>query len=502
MQRLVSFALTAALAGCLPDQGRVAEGRMDAFGSDASRADVAESDIFAGACALSVAPNPVSFGSVPLGTTGSRAVTLHNAGAGDCLVDAFELSGHAGFTLSDVDVPLRIAPQAVHTLGVFFASSAPEAAEGLMVVHPRAGQPLTLILQANLGGPCIAVSPPIVEFGAQELGTVSSITVEITSCSDTPLVISRVDVDSAVFSVNVASLPRALAPGHGLPIGVSFVAQAPGDFAGEMRITTNSAVATKRIPLRGAVTESCCNARFTCFEGEDVVSGTTLSCTALEPQCASRFQWELLDWPADTSEPVFIPSPTNYATRLELAHLGSYEIALTTWDATGRECAVDIQTYQVHADTGLMVELVYEIVGDPDESGPVDFPIVDLHLRNSQATWWFDGIYDANTYENPAPVWSTNAAANPTVTGNFVRLPEPEHGKRYTLGVHYRSKGSYGPILAELRVYKYGGLIFGTTRVGLTEGDLWEVATIDWPIGASAVAEPPRIIPNVIAGGH
>jgi hypothetical protein len=87
--------------------------------------------------ALTVNSSSVAFGSVPLGTPATQAVTLQSTGSAAVTVSAASVSG-TGFTVSGATFPLTINPSQTATLSIQFDPAAAGASTGKLTITSNA----------------------------------------------------------------------------------------------------------------------------------------------------------------------------------------------------------------------------------------------------------------------------------------------------------------------------------------------------------------------------
>ena len=521
---------------------------------------------------LSLTPSVLDFGDVGAGETGSLSLTVANTGTAELVLDGFMLSGATGYALVDgqgrwetsaattggVDFsnPIGVVPGHSYQLKVEYTPEGPEAAKGLLRLlsnDPETGEAgAPVVLQANTGGACIAVSPKTVDFGGKLVGQVATMEVAIQSCGDSPLEIRGLrllpqsevtDVTvSPDYQLDLSGLDPALAPGAAqiavgdapvvLPVGadgvrtfkVTYVPDTvnpvgtdglPLPDLGRIEILSNSFAATTLVDVRGfGVATGCPHAEITVAEGEEVVPQTNLhlsSTSSTSPNGAiTAWQWTVEQ--PNGSASVFLPSGTMPQPTFEANVAGSYIFHLEVWDIAG-EKSCNTASYQVLVipDEAIHVELLWNTPADPDQTdetyqgGPEVGSDVDLHFFHPFAfgplgTGAFDTKYDCFWF-NDNPDWGS---ADPAVDDDpgldrddtdgagpeNVNLNIPQPGMKYQVSVHYWDDHGYGHSLATVRVYIYSNLVWQVQDIPLDNLDWCDVANIAWPSGAVTPYSP------------
>ncbi len=516
---------------------------------------------------LQVLPGVVDFGVVAQGQEASKTLTLTNVGGASLTVDAFSLQGAPGFALVDgtgvwtpsnetvsgvtLPQPIVLDPGRSHALKVRFTPDTPEAAQGLLRLFsddPETGvQGAPVVLQANLGGPCISVSPTKIDFGGKLVGQAATMEVAVTSCGDAPLEIRglRLLSDAEVpdvslstdFTLDLGGLADSVPPGTQaltesdapvvLPVGVdgartftvTYVpdainplddAQQPIPDLGVLQILTNTAVPEVRVDVRGfGVDTQCPTAVIKVLEGEEVIPQTKLHLVGSQSYGATGavhdYQWSV-EQPAGAQD-VFIPDATAADPTFRTNVAGIYTFRLEVWDDAGvRSCEPAEVQVLVVPDEAIHVELLWNTPADPDQTDEGDEAgaDVDLHFTHPFAVGedldgdgvpepYFSSPFDC-FFMQPEPDWPVynDAADDPSLDRDDldgagpenINMDHPHDGLTYRVGVHYWDDHGFGDSYATVRVYIHSVLVFERQDVLLVERDLWDVATIAWPSGA------------------
>ncbi|MFO0748662.1 MAG: choice-of-anchor D domain-containing protein [Myxococcota bacterium] len=510
-----------------------------------------------GAPVLQALPATVDFDTVAQGSTKQKTINLLNPGNDTLLVDGFSLSGHPNFELVvgadhykvspetstgiTLDEPLEIAPGDAQGVTVLYTASGPEEATGNIVFasnDPAQPSGTRVELQANVGGPCISVSPKKVDFGGKLIGKVARVDLTITSCGDKPLSISEIALlpdGSEEYTLALESLPGlggagpvgalgpadppiVLNPNQTAKFSVEYLPQdlSPVDGTGlpvrdigTIRIKSNSFADETKIDVSGfGVDKECPTPVIVIPEGEEVVPQTVLHLVGSQSFAATgsiaSYQWRVSQ--PIGSQSVFQPSATVADPKFEVNVAGRYEFELSVTDSTGEpSCAPARVEVFVNPDEAIHIELLWDTPNDPDQTniGPEAGADLDLHFlhpfavgtydgdKDGQPDGYFDSIFDCFWF-HPNPNWGDFDAAvddDPSLDRDDtdgagpenVNLNLPEAGNCYRVGVHYWNDHSFGKSNATLRVYVYSNLVFEMTDVELVNHDLWTVTKVCWP---------------------
>lgn len=264
---------------------------------------------------------------------------------------------------------------------------------------------------------------------------------------------------------------------------------------------------------------ACPTAVITVDEGEEVAPGTTIhlhaDLSSSENGAIVAWLWEV-DQPA-SSEELFFPSASLRNPTFEIKVAGSYTFRLHVVDEAGvTSCEPAVATVITGCAEAIHVELLWSTPGDPDpdDTGPQAGSDLDLHVAHPLASGpdvdgdglaepWFDIPYDCFWF-NEHPNWGTPALTDdPSLDRDDTSGTGPEHFNlnqpedlSYRVAVHYWDDHGHGPALATLRVYLYAQLVFELTQE-LEQGQLWEVAAIDWPSTQTQVLLNPDGAPRI-----
>ncbi len=375
---------------------------------------------------------------------------------------------------------------------------------------------------------CITVEPSQVIFAKGPAGESRTYPVTVGPCptSTIPLQIQSIELEGdeallAAFALDLRGLgsqqlPLVIPLGETVTFGVVFTplddVLFPETGLGSVQvvIASNSSEPLTTVDVQWVTAEpGCPKPVIQCTEGADVVPQTVLHLVGSQSlaygAAINKWEWTVVQ-PAMSSS-VFIPSSNFPDPSFEVNAAGIYEFQLDVWDSVGnRSCMPAVYEVMVTPDEGIRVELFWQTPGDADETdtGPLAGADVDLHFAHPWANKpdldgdgvpdpWFDETYDC--YQaNPDPAWGSDEPGvqdNPMMKisdddgqgPEAVSLVMPENINVYRVGVHYKNANGFGVSVARIRVFIYGILVFEIKDVELTQGDLWDVCTVEWPSG-------------------
>lgn len=106
--------------------------------------------VSAGSAQLSATPSPVDFGSVAIGSTLSKTVTLTNVGSATAYVNSASLSG-PGFTVTGLTTPLSLSSAQTTNFSVGFGPTSAGAATGNVAFKDSSGVTLLNLAISGTG---------------------------------------------------------------------------------------------------------------------------------------------------------------------------------------------------------------------------------------------------------------------------------------------------------------------------------------------------------------
>jgi len=200
---------------------------------------------------LTVNPQSVSFGNVPVGTSGSQTIALLNSGTGPVSVSQATMAG-SGFGMSGLAVPMTLDPGQSTAFTVSFAPTGAGSASGNISVVSNASNSVSTVALSGMGvQPQISVAPGSVSFGTVTVGQTSSQAVTLTNAGGANLNITQISGPGTGFGVSGLALPLTLAPGKSTAFTVSFTPTSGVSSSGSLMLVSNAPASPTTIPLSG-----------------------------------------------------------------------------------------------------------------------------------------------------------------------------------------------------------------------------------------------------------
>jgi hypothetical protein len=207
---------------------------------------------FSSAGSLTASPSSVSMGSVQVGSSTQKSLTLTNTGQSTVTLTSAAVKG-AGFSVSGLTLPVTLTGGGSVTAEVVFAPTASGAASGTLSVASSAASDPTLTLPlSGTGGAsgALAVSPASHSFGTVTTGSTADSTATVTA-SGAAVTISSATTSNSEFTLSGMSLPMTLAAGKSSTFTVQFTPKASGAASGQIALVSNAASSPAVLSLTG-----------------------------------------------------------------------------------------------------------------------------------------------------------------------------------------------------------------------------------------------------------
>ena len=203
---------------------------------------------------LTIAPAPLNFGNVLVGTTGTQQITLSAVG-GSVTVSSAAIS-NSQFALNGVSFPFTIGagqgvsfklaftPQSsgAATGSLSFLSNAPQAADSA----PHSSIPLsgTGVMQGAL-----RASPTSLAFGSVQVGNSVSLFQTLTNTGGSTVAISQANITGEGFSISGLNLPLNLTANQSVTFTATYTPTSAGPASGILPVVSNASNSALNIAL-------------------------------------------------------------------------------------------------------------------------------------------------------------------------------------------------------------------------------------------------------------
>jgi hypothetical protein len=209
-------------------------------------------------------PTSVDFGTVPVGSSATRTITVSNAGPGPTIVYGDRLSQDTTpyFTVADPrcdgGTVLFLGGSCKYTIR--FRPTSAGVAIATFSFQDTSGAVHQVDVRGIGGSPILAAVPGQVDFGSVEVGTApASRTVTFSNTGDADLLVGTVAIDGdSDFGLGPDDCSGAtVPPGASCTVTVRFQPSAWSRRSGQLRLSSNALGGSNAVPLTGAgITES------------------------------------------------------------------------------------------------------------------------------------------------------------------------------------------------------------------------------------------------------
>ena len=215
------------------------------------------SSALAGSGQLTSNPSNLNFGSVQIGSSQTRSLTLTNSGNSRLIITQATPSV-SGFTISGLVYPVTLNAGKSINGTVAFTPQSVGTSNGsvLFVFHDRryAGGTFTMTLPTSgsgfSSGP-LTSTPTSLSFGNVATGSNASLTETLTNSGGTSVAISALAATGSGFTVSGLTLPATLTAGQSVSFSVMFSPTSSGSATGSLAITSNASNSALNVPLSG-----------------------------------------------------------------------------------------------------------------------------------------------------------------------------------------------------------------------------------------------------------
>jgi Abnormal spindle-like microcephaly-assoc'd, ASPM-SPD-2-Hydin/Protein of unknown function (DUF1573) len=192
---------------------------------------------------IDVSPSTISFGSLTVGQSASKTLTITNTGTKSLTVSGVSVAG-SGFTMKSIALPMALASGQSASVSTTFTAAASGAATGKIMVSSTApNSPVVVSLNATgvSKSSDLTVTPSSLSFGSVTVGSESTQSVRLTNSGSSSMTVSAVSASGAGVSLSGLSFPVTLGAGASASLNAMFKPVAAGNVSGKLTVTSNAA---------------------------------------------------------------------------------------------------------------------------------------------------------------------------------------------------------------------------------------------------------------------
>jgi len=199
---------------------------------------------------LTIAPTSINYGTNPVNSGPYQYVTLKNVGTITVNLSSVSITG--SFSFSGITYPSTLAVGQSKTFPVKFIPKTVGAFTGtLSVLALNAAKVAVALSGSAAGSGSLTISPTSFSFGNVSVGTTSSKTATLTAGAS-GLTISGATTTNPEFTLSGLTLPKTIAAGQSISVGVNFKPSISGSTSAQISITSNAANSPAVVTTTGA----------------------------------------------------------------------------------------------------------------------------------------------------------------------------------------------------------------------------------------------------------
>ncbi|MBI3951626.1 MAG: choice-of-anchor D domain-containing protein, partial [Acidobacteria bacterium] len=192
---------------------------------------------------IDVSPTSLDFGSVTVGQSADRTLTVRNLGNASLTVNSIT-SSNPRFSLVSPTVPFTVAASASVTVTARFSPNAAGSQTGTLSIASNDPDEATVNVSLVGNGvpppaPDIDVTPTSLDFGNVTLGQSSNLTLTVRNLGNATLTVNSITSSNSQFFVASPALPFTVTAGASVTVTVSFKPFATDAQTGTLSINSN-----------------------------------------------------------------------------------------------------------------------------------------------------------------------------------------------------------------------------------------------------------------------
>jgi hypothetical protein len=234
--------------------------------------------------AIEISPSSVSFGSVTMGQSATKTVTLTNSGTEALSVSGISVAG-TGFTASGPHLPISLAAGQSTSISAVFKPTAGNADTGTITITSNATGSPSLVALSGTGttgttaAAALTVTPTTIAFGSVAVGSEQTQTVHVENTGNDTATISKLTISGTGVSVSGMTAPATLAAGQTANLTVAYKPVAAGTLTASLAIASNATNASVVVGINATATSSTLAATPSSVSFGNVVVGSATTQT-------------------------------------------------------------------------------------------------------------------------------------------------------------------------------------------------------------------------------
>jgi hypothetical protein len=207
---------------------------------------------------MDVSPSSLGFGSLTVGQSASKILTITNTGTQSLAVSGISVTG-SGFTMKPIAVPMALAVGQSASVSTTFTAAASGPVSGQIMISSNAPDSPVVVALTAAGvskSSDLTVTPASLSFGDVKVGSESTQTVRLTNSGSSSMAISAVSASGTGISLSGPSFPVTLAAGASTSLNAMFKPTVAGNASGTLTISSDAANSPDAIGWSGTATSS------------------------------------------------------------------------------------------------------------------------------------------------------------------------------------------------------------------------------------------------------
>jgi len=204
--------------------------------------------------ALTITPDTVNFGSVPLGTTVSQTVQLKNTGTTSMTISGAKLTGGLEFKLCSLAYPITLAVgQSVNCTVSFSATATFSVSANIAFTNNVSGSVALGMTAAGLATTrTLSATPASLNFGSVIEGKSEILAVKLENTGNSSVTVSGISASGVNLATSSGLSGATIAPGQTATLNVTFAPPIAETLSGSVTVTSNASNSPTRITVSGA----------------------------------------------------------------------------------------------------------------------------------------------------------------------------------------------------------------------------------------------------------